>query len=105
LRIVDRSSVLGGVDTAPGELSVDNRRARGWLEGNTNLVGGDGALRVEVICDGGDQGARGLGEGSLGEVDGTNTVHLSVIVGRADRGKHTQEYRQHRRIQKPDILR
>jgi len=103
MRIVDRASVLGGVNTTPGELSVNDRGARGRLEGNADRVTRDSALRVEVVGDSRDQGTRGRGEGSLGKVNGANTVGSSVSVSTEEASFHTQGYRQHRRIRKPMI--
>lgn len=67
----DGSSDLGGVGSTEGELAVGNGLRGGGSVVDTDDLGGDGSLRLEVVGDGGD--GVGVGDGAFGEVDGTNT--------------------------------
>lgn len=81
--------VLGAVDTAEGKLAVDGALLCRRLEEYTERIGGDRALREQIVDDGRDLVR--AGDGALGEIGGADTentvnaVEALGLRGNADR--------------------
>ena len=77
---------LGAVDTAERQFAIDCAAGRGGDVRNTDRLGGDGTLRVEVV---GDRRHRArVRHGVAGQVNGTDTENTVLAREALCLGSH-----------------